>query len=173
MASKLKLRVAARFLASIFNGVGTIARKDGLATYVDLDYTQVTQLTSFDATTENVMVQNSIDGSFARVTLGSILSASQTQQVKTSAGDVNVAATDGLIAINKGTGGATNVNFPLAASKVGGCLVADFKGDAGTNNITVNLTSPDTFSGGATSWIISGNTGSIFLRPIPGVGYAL
>lgn len=173
MASKLKLRVAARFLASIFNGIGTLVRKDGLATYIDLDFTQFTQLTSFDATIENVLVQSSVDGSFARITLGNLLNASQTQQVKVSAGDVNVSATDGMIAINKTVGAATNVNFPLSASKVGGCLVADFKGDAGTNNITINLTAPDVFPGGVSSWSIASNTGSVFLRPIPGVGYAI
>lgn len=173
MATKLKLRATARFLASFFNGVGTIVRVDGLARYLDLDYTQFTQLSSFDATIESVAVQSSVDGSFSRVTLGNILNASQTQQVKTTAGDVNVAATDGVIAINKGTGAATNVNFPLSANKVGGCLVADFKGDAGTNNITINLTSPDVFPGGGSSWIIEANTGSVFLRPIPGIGYAL
>lgn len=173
MANKLKLRVAARFLASIFNGIGTIARKDGLATYVDLDFTQFAQLTTFNSTTEFVVVQSSIDGSFAKVSLAGLLNASQTQQVKTTAGDVNVAATDGLIAINKGTGAATAVNFPLASNKVGSCLVADFKGDAATNNITINLTAPDTFPGGGSSWVIEANTGSVFLRPIPGVGYAL
>lgn len=173
MATKLKLRATARFLASFFNGVGTIVRVDGLARYLDLDFSQFTQLTSFDATVENALVQSSIDGSFARVTLGNLLNASQTQQVKTTAGDVNVSATDGVIAINKGTGAATAVNFPLAANKVGGCLVADFKGDAVTNHITINLTSPDVFPGGGSTWTINANTGSVFLRPIPGIGYAV
>lgn len=35
---KLKLRSSVRFLASIFSGVGTAVRKDGLATYVDVDF---------------------------------------------------------------------------------------------------------------------------------------
>lgn len=173
MATKLRLRAAARFLASIFDGIGTLVRKDGLASYIDLDFTQFAQLASFDPTVESALVQSSIDGSFSRVTLAALLNVSQTQQIKTASGDVNVAATDGVIAINKGTGGATNVNFPLSANKIGGCLVSDFKGDAGTNNITVNLTSPDKFPGGGSSWVIASNTGSIFLRPIPGVGYTL
>lgn len=173
MATKLKLRATARFLASIFNGIGTIARKDGLATYVDLDFTQFAQLASFDPTAESALVQSSVDGSFSRVTLAALLNVSQTQQIKTAAGAVNVAATDGVIVVNKTVGGATVVNFPLSANKIGGCLVSDFKGDAGTNNITVNLTSPDVFPGGGSSWVIASNTGSIFLRPIPGVGYAL
>lgn len=174
MASKLKLRVAARFLASFFNGVGTKVRVDGLARYLDLDYTQFTELTSgLDPADSLVAIFNKATLVWNVTTLGTILNQSQTQQIQTGVGDVNVAASDGLIAINKGTGAATNVNFPLASTKIGACLVADFKGDAATNNITINLTSPDTFPGGGSSWIIEANTGSVFLRPIPGVGYAL
>ena len=173
MATKLRLRASARFLSSIFDGVATKVRKDGLATYIDIDFSQLNPLTTFDSTTEFALVQSSIDGSFAKVSLAGLLSASQTQQVQTGAGDVNVAATDGLIAVNKLTGAATAVNFPLAANKVGACLVSDFKGDAAANNITINLTSPDVFPGGGSSWVIEANTGSVFLRPIPGVGYAL
>lgn len=38
MATKLKLRVVPKFLASIYNGLGTTVRKDGLASYIDVNY---------------------------------------------------------------------------------------------------------------------------------------
>lgn len=174
MATKLKLRGTARFLASFFNGLGTKVRVDGLARYLDLDYTLFTELTAgLDPADSLVAIFNKATLVWNTTTLGTILNQSQTQQIKTTAGDVNVAAADGVIAINKGTGAATAVNFPLAANKIGPCLVSDFKGDAGTNNITINLTSPDVFPGGGSTWVIEANTGSVFLRPIPGVGYTL
>lgn len=173
MSTKLKLRGTARFLASIFAGVGTLVRKDGLATYIDIDFTQFAQLTSFNPTSESVLVQSSIDGSFARVTLAAILTASQTVQVITVGSTVNVAATDGLIIINKTSGSATAVNLPASTVKIGKVKIVDFKGDAGTNNITVNCIGSDTFNGGGTSWIIEGAGGSIVCDPISGTGYAV
>jgi hypothetical protein len=83
-----------------------------------------------------------------------------------------VAVADGAIIVNKGTGGATNVVFPLAVNKTGDCLVADFKRDAGTNNITITPTSPDTIMG-LSSYVIAADGGSVRLKPIPGVGYAI
>jgi hypothetical protein len=174
MSTKLRLRASARFLASFFDGVGTKVRIDGLARYLDLDYTQFVELTNgLDAADSLIAIYNKATQVWNATTLGTILNTAQTQQIKTTAGDVTVMASDGLIAVNKGTGAATAVNFPLSSLKIGGCLVADFKGDAGTNNITINLTSPDVFPGGGSTWIIAANAGSVFLRPIPGIGYAL
>jgi len=98
--------------------------------------------------------------------------AAQTQQIIT-AGAAVMAATDGLIAFNKTVGSASAVTVAPSLSKSGSCLIADFKGDAATNNITITLTAPDVFSGGGTTWVIRGNGGSVRLTPIPGVGYAV
>lgn len=98
--------------------------------------------------------------------------AVQTQQIIT-AGAATMAATDGLIAFNKTAGSASAVTVSPSLSKSGSCLIADFKGDAGTNNITITLTAPDVFPGGGTTWVIASNGGSVRLTPIPGVGYAL
>lgn len=171
---KLKLRASARFLASIFNGVGTTVRKDGLATYVDLDYTQFgAPIGSVDPSADQILVYNSTTGVYNVATLTALIAASSGVRVITAAGDVNVGASDGLIILNKTTGAPTNVNLPLAGGKIGKVKIVDFKGDAATNNITVNTTSPETFNGGSSSFVINGNGASIVCDPISGVGYGI
>jgi hypothetical protein len=170
---KLKLRSRVKFLASIFNGVGTKVRVDGLAAYIDLDFTQFAQITSFDPTTQSLLAQSSIDGSFSRITLSALIAASQTVQIITGISDVTVAATDGLIIMNRTVGAASNVNLPLASTKSGPVKVSDFKGDSGTNIITVNTTGTDKFPGGGTTWQIAANGASLVFTPIPGTGYAV
>ncbi len=170
---KLKLRSRVKFFAALFAGTGTAVRKDGLAAYVDLDYSLLTELTSsLDPQNSLVAIYNKATGLWNTTTLGTILSVAQNTVVKTTSGDVNAAASDGVIVINKASGAATSVNLPLAASKIGPVLVTDLKGDAGTNNITIVPTSPETIQGQA-SWTIAANNGSIFLRPVAGIGYVI
>jgi hypothetical protein len=113
-----------------------------------------------------------IDGASTRSILAADL-ISGTVQHFTGAGAVTMAATDTVVAVDKAVGAASAVSVPLSSDKIGGCLVSDFKGDAGTNNITITLTSPDKFPGGGSTWVIASDAGSVFLRPIPGVGYTL
>lgn len=102
------------------------------------------------------------------------LTATQTQQIKTSSGSVTVAATDSLIAINKTVGAATTVTLPLAASKTVPVKVSDWKGDAGTNNITINVSGSDKLNGNLTSWTIAGDGASLVFSPLQdGSGYAV
>jgi hypothetical protein len=61
----------------------------------------------------------------------------------------------------------------LASNKTTPVMIIDWKGDAGTNNITIALSGTEKFPGGLSTWKIAGNTGSVVLRPIAGVGYAL
>jgi hypothetical protein len=110
------------------------------------------------ATTRSILVDDLLHG---------------TIQHFTGAGAITMAVTDTVLAVDKASGAASAVSVPLASTKIGGCLVSDFKGDAGSNNITITLTAPDVFPGGGSTWTIAGNGGSVFLRPIPGVGYAL
>jgi len=174
MSVSLRLRVAARFLASIFNGTGTKVRKDGLATYIDWDPSGFGVLNSYDPSAYYIPIQSGADASLAKITLAQLISSSQTQQIITAGTTVTVTANDGLIAVNKTVGSATTVNLPAASSKVGPVKVADFKGDAGTNNITVNATGTDKISGNATSWVIAGNNASVVFTPLSdGSGYAV
>jgi hypothetical protein len=99
----------------------------------------------------------------------SILNSSR---VVTASGAVGISPDDRVVAINKTAGSATTVNLPLASAKNGPVLISDFKRDAGTNNITINPTSPDLIQGLA-SLTLAANGASVQLFPIPGLGYAL
>lgn len=170
--SSYKLRIRTKLPAALLGGTGISIVKNGLVYTVAEDWSKFANLAAYDPSAQQVLIQSTVDGSFALATIAQVIAASQTQQIKTTAGDVAVAANDGAIIVNKTAGGATNINFPLAGNKVGDCLVADFKGDAGTNNITINPTAPETIMGQA-SYIIAANGGSVRLKPIAGVGYAI
>jgi hypothetical protein len=172
--ARLKLRTIPKFLAAIFSGAGTSVRKDGLATYIDWDPSGFGQLGSYDPSSYFIAVQSSVDNSFGKITLAQLIASSQTQQIKTTAGDVNVSANDGLISVNKTVGAATTVNLPAASTKVGPVKVSDWKGDAGTNNITIAVVGSDKLNGNLTSWTIAADGGSIVLTPLSdGSGYAV
>lgn len=174
MATKLKLRATARFLASIFNGVGTSVRKDGLATYVDIDYTQFgTPIVGFDPTTKEILIYDTTTGSFNVTTLQTFITNSQNVRVITAAGDVTVAPTDALIILNKTTLQATNFLLPPAISKVGRVKIVNWKADAGAYTHTVTPTGSEVFNDGQTSWPITGPGASAVFDPIPTLGYAV
>lgn len=171
---RLKLRVLPRFLASVFAGTATAIRKDGLATYVDLDYSLLNLVTSFNASDSIVAIYHPSTGLWEKTSLAAVLSGSQTTQIITAGAVVNVAATDGLIVLNKTVGSATTVNMPASGTKIGKCKIVDWKGDAGTNNITINNNAAEKFNGNLASWVIAGDGGSVVLDPIPtGIGYAI
>jgi hypothetical protein len=175
MATKLKIRTLPRFLSSIFAGTGTAIRKDGLATYFDLDYSLLSELTSsLDPANSLVAVYNKSSRVWNTTTLATILSAAQTTQIVTSGATVNAAAADGLIIINKTVGSATTVNVPASASKIGKLKIVDWKGDAGTNNITIVPNGTEKFNGNLSSWVIAADGGSVILDPIStGLGYGI
>lgn len=172
---KLKLRALPRFLASIFDGTGTVARKDGLATYIDLDYSEFVELTSgLDPANSQIAIYNSATGVWNTTTIASVLSAAQTTQIITAGATVTVTASDGLIIINKTIGSATTVNMPISATKIGKCKIVDWKGDASTNNITINASGSEKFNGNSATWTIAGDGGSVVLDPIStGIGYGV
>lgn len=58
--------------------------------------------------------------------------------VKTSSGNYDVLSSDSVVIVNKGTGAATQVNFPASPKTGRYLIVKDGKGDAGANNITVS-----------------------------------
>lgn len=174
MSNTLRLKVSPRFPITILDGIGTKVRKNGLVEYIDLDYSQFYPLGSFDPTTYQILVQSTIDGSFGFISVAQILTLAQTQQVITSGSTVNVAATDGLIIINKTVGSSTTVNLPASSSKIGSVKIVDWKGDAGTNSITINVVGSDKLNGNLTSWVIGADGASMVLTPlINGTGYAV
>jgi hypothetical protein len=66
------------------------------------------------------------------------LKYNSTLRVITSSGDVAVLSTDNVIIVNKTVGATTAVNLPSSPSTNQYFVVKDGKGDANTNNITIN-----------------------------------
>lgn len=85
--------------------------------------------------------------------------ANPTPRVITAAGNVTVAAGDGLIVLNKATGAATTVT--LETSPVAGAVhrIKDGKGDAATNNITI-VPAAGTIDGAA-NYVLAVNRGGV------------
>jgi hypothetical protein len=174
MAQTLKARIRSLLPAALVAGVGMVITKAGLIYTIAMDWSSLSILSSYDPSAQQLLVQSTVDDSFGLVTITQVITASQTQQIKEDAGDVNVATTDGLIAINKTVGAATAVNLPAASSKVGPVQVSDFKGDAGTNNITVNRAGSDVFPGALTTWTIAANGAAAIFTPLSdGTGWAV
>lgn len=170
-AAGLKLRGSAALALPVVGRTGLLFEKINNVWYGDLDYTQFVELAAFDASQKLFAVYDRATGVWNRISAATFINYSQTYQV-VETGDVIVRPNDGLIAINKAVGAATTVTLPLASVKVGPVKIVDFKGDAGTNNITINVQGSDKFSGNLTSWAIDADTGSIVLHPIPS-GYAV
>lgn len=103
--------------------------------------------------------------------LASALPASQVQDI-TDPGPANILVGAGIVRVNQIVSAPITLIVPPSAAKIGSVLVSDWKGDAGANAITLNLSGADKFPGSLTTWTISNDTGSVFLRPVPG-GYAL
>lgn len=171
--SSLKLRVNPHIPAQFNDGAGiSIDKTNGVYT-VNLDYSDFVELTSFDASQKLFAVYDRTTGEWNKVSFASLISAGQTYQIITT-GNCTVANTDGLIIINKTVGAATAVTLPASALKVGKVKIVDFKGDAGTNNITVTPNGTEKFNGAQATWVISGDGASVVFDPIPtGLGYAV
>lgn len=93
-------------------------------------------------------------------------------QLITSGASAVVQTNAETVRVNKTVGSATALTMLAAANYEFDVLIADWKNDAGTNFITITPTAPETIQGQA-SLIIASNGGSVCLRPIAGVGFAI
>jgi hypothetical protein len=86
---------------------------------------------------------------------------------KTTSGNYDMVAADDVILVNKSVGAATTVNLVTAAGRSNRPVkVVDGKGDAATNNITIDGSGAETIVGAAT-YVIAFNYGSVTLWPKP------
>ncbi len=99
------------------------------------------------------------------------LLAPVTQDI-TEPGPANVSAAANVVRVNQTVDALITLIVPLSSAKIGSVLISDWKGNAGTYRIRVQLSGADVFPGGFTFWDIGSDCGSIFLRPVPG-GYAI
>jgi hypothetical protein len=150
----------------------TVDRSNGVYTF-DVDYSVLEEITSFDPSQELIAVQGR-SGIWNLLSLATLFSiTTQTEQHITSAGPVTITNTAGIVRVDQTVGAPITLTLPLASDKTCPVLIADWKMDAGTNNITYETSGSDTFPGGLTSRKLRADGASVFLRPIPGVGYAL
>lgn len=170
----LKGKMDVRFPANIsVDAFLTVVRASGRYTF-GVDYSLLNPDPVLDPTTALIAVYDQTSGDWKVGTLSALLaSTSQIDQHITAAGPAAVLPNAGIVRVNQTVGAAITLTMPLASAKTCPVLISDWKGDAGTNNITINLSGADKFPGNLTSWTIGGDTGSVFLRPISGVGYAL
>jgi hypothetical protein len=113
---------------------------------------------------------NSGAGGFQAFAAGS--STATVDQNITAAGPATVANNSSVVRVNQTVGAPITLNLPAASSKSCPVLIADWKGDAGTNNITITPNGAEKIQG-LSNWTIAADNASIFLRPIAGVGYAI
>jgi hypothetical protein len=76
------------------------------------------------------------------------------------------------VRVNKTVGSATSLTMPPANTMLFPVLIADCKGDAGTNFITITPNGSETIQGLST-WVIASDRGSVCLRPVAGVGFVI
>ncbi|UVO33946.1 hypothetical protein KUL72_20750 [Bradyrhizobium arachidis] len=115
----------------------------------------------------------SMDMNAIIATLGAVFQPIENIDQEITAGSAaNVDVNSNTVRVNKSVGGNITLTLPPANTKISAVLIADWKGDAGTNNITIVPTGSEKIQG-LSSWIIAADNGSVFLRPIPGKGYAL
>ena len=170
----IKGRMDVRFPANIAVGAFlTVTRSNGTYTF-SADYTLLDPTPFADPSAALVAVYDSSTSSWKVTTLSTLIAtATGIVQTFTAGGTEAINANTGVALVNQTVGAAKTLTMPLSTVKTCPVLISDFKGDAGTNNITINLTGSDKFPGNLTSWTIAADTGSVFLRPSPGVGYAL
>lgn len=170
----IKAKVLSRFPANVaVDEFLTVVKENGRYTF-GIDYTLIGEVPISDPTTAMVVVLDETAGVYKLQSLSSLLaSTSQIDQHVTAAGPIDIEPNAGIVRIDQTAGAAITLNMPLASVKTCPVLISDWKGDAGTNNITVNLSGSDKFPGGVTSWKIAADTGSLRLSPIAGAGYTI
>lgn len=168
----LKVKLLANFPSDVTGDIAITVDKAGGSYTIRPDYSGLNELLSFDPSQKLVLVYGR-DGTWSIVPISTLVNNPATVRVITAAGAVTVGNNDMLIAMNKTVGAATSITLPLSSAKSGQVRIVDFKGDAGTNNITVNASGSDKFNGNLSSWTIANDGGSILLSPLSGVGYAV
>lgn len=170
----IKGKMDVRFPANVATSAFLTVTKTSGTFIFSADYTVLDQTPFSDPAQTIVAVWDAVSQSWKQTTLAALISGSTgIVQTFTAGGTEAINPNTGIALVNQTVGAPKTLTMPVSSVKTCPVLISDFKADAGTNNITINLSGSDKFPGGLTSWKIAGDTGSIFLRPISGVGYAL
>ena len=170
----LKGKMGVRFPANVaVDEFLTVVKANGTYTF-GADYTLLDPTPISDPTTALVAVYDQTSASWKVGTLSALLaSTAKIVQEITSGGPVDILPNAGLVKVNQTVGAAITLNMPLASAKTCPVKIIDWKGDAGTNNITISLAGSDKFQGNLTSWVLGADGASVVLDPISGDGYAV
>lgn len=98
--------------------------------------------------------------------------SSQIVQEVTTPGPVNIQFDANIVKVNQAVSAPITLVMPPALVKVGNVLVSDWKGDAGLNNILVQMSGTDKLPGNNVDWTLAADCASIEFRPVPG-GYVI
>lgn len=172
----IKLRLLTK-IPALFNGdAGVSVTRVGRVYTAVLDYLSVAAVDSIaDISTRYLLVASGTgleDQLYERIAIDDLFAtSSNVVQEITAGGAQDINANASIVQVNQTVGAAITLTLPASTSKLGPVKVGDWKGDAGTNNITIALSGSDTFQGGLTTMKISGDGGSLVFSPISGVGY--
>lgn len=115
---KIKLKVRPRLPAALFDGTGTSIESDGLARYINLDYSGLPIVTSYTAANKQIAVYDSSTGIWNTVTADTLASAAAAGAVQAANNGSDFADTATTLT-NLG-GQATNANLTaLLVANVG------------------------------------------------------
>jgi len=130
--------------------------------------------------TQVLALQDSITGAWSWVGAASFVSAAlTTYRIITGAGAVSVLTTDIVLVFQKSPSGASTVNLPASATRVGApVIIKDLTGDANINNITIVPSGTETLDGFSAAAaaangvaVLSIDYGSMWLVPLTSGGW--
>lgn len=170
---KVKLKVVPTFPSDVSVGGFLTLTKTAGAYSLGIDYNLISGGSISDPSAAEVVIIDKVDGTYKLISLSQATSSTtQIEQHVTAAGPIAVLPNAGIVRIDQTSGAPITLNLPAATGKTCPVLIADWKGDAGTNNIIIVPNGTEKIQG-KSSWIIGTDTGSVFLRPIANVGYVI
>jgi hypothetical protein len=169
MVPNIRVNVGAPFPATVKGGGPVAITKQANIWTVTLQFVGLTALPpGTDPTQVYLLVYNNLAGVFQQTTLAALLSTNAPATIVTHAmSPYPPTAADTFLLVDT-TGGAVEIDMPLAAQRNGiSLLIKDDKGSAAGNNITIKPTAPETIDGftNAAPLVINGNYDGVNLRP--------
>jgi hypothetical protein len=166
-----KLRALVKFPGNVIatNGIG-VEKRNGTWTF-ETDWSEFA--TSVTPSPNSYVLTFDPQTGIYILVPSHLLSGAGVEQHITAAGPTSINNNTAIVRVDQAVGAPITLNMGLASAKTCPVTIVDWKGDAGTNNITITLSAPDKFPGGLSSWKIAGNNGSVLLTPLAGIGYVL
>ncbi len=169
LPANIRVNVSAPFPAVVrASAPVTISRQNGIWT-VGFSIANLVQFPpGGDPTQAYLLVYNAVNNVFQKISISGLTSTNPPATIVTHANSPYAPlATDTFLLVDT-TGGAVEIDMPLAANRNGISLaIKDDKGNAAVNNITIKPTAPETIDGftNAAPLVINANYDGVNLRP--------